>query len=248
MPQYILAAQEASILEASAPTAAQIEAAFRRVTLDATSSWVGPHPRVTRVIATGSLRAWITRAAWVLNVGDGQHLLQDFRDVIGGRPGTQVTPEVYAQAIADAVSSALQAQSTDWTPVAIAPYAPAVNGSLTTFWGNGQASVARTRDAFPTMGGRLDPDDNPVGPNTPDSRPSTVGEGLGGLIPGGPQGVAPLTDLLKTVAVVAVIGSVMYLAWPVLLSVRNRSDVRGARRTRDAARTAKYGSLEAPVG
>ncbi|NBO57158.1 MAG: hypothetical protein EBU84_21755 [Actinobacteria bacterium] len=54
-------------------------------------------------------------------------------------------------------------------------------------WESGELARTRTRDTFPVGAGRLDPEENPTGPDSRDRRPSTAGElfgeGLAGLAP-----------------------------------------------------------------
>lgn len=122
--------------------------------------WVGPAPRITRRINTGSaFEAWITQVTWLMDV-----------DEVTFAPGLRAN-------IAEQVASQLAHVSAAWTAPEVTTYSEALNGPLA-WWRSGDAARTRTALAFPTLGGRLDPDENPIGPDSRSTRPSTVGEGV----------------------------------------------------------------------
>lgn len=155
MPGSLVAyAEERSQLESSAPTAAAITEALRRVTFSP-GAWLGPAPRVTRVARIGV--GFLTRAAWVwqwttAHTDDAvANVLQDWcRQELGAMPGAAWTNSVYR-------------------------FTPALNGTLE-WWSSGQAAVTHTRDEFPVLAGRLDAEENPVGPTTNATHPTTAGD------------------------------------------------------------------------
>lgn len=154
-------AVERSVWQGNAPSRADINAAFDaamqsvRGAADTETRWVGPMgARIVRSYDTGALAANVTSAANVAQV-----------------PSADV-----ATRLRQALEARLAAVG-NWT-VAAADYSPAVNGSLD-FWTTGQYSITRTGDAFPELGGRFDAAQNPVGPDSRDTRNSTIGEGLG---------------------------------------------------------------------
>ena len=183
----LVVAEESSALIWNAPTYEAIRGALIAARLgDNTRSdgaWVGPGPRVTRVAQVGALRGFVTRVAWLYGVGDGVTI-----------PRTRLRDRVAAEL--DRVGS--------WSDVTVVDYAPAVNGSLE-WWLTGAASQTQTRDEFPTGSGRVDATENPIGPTTPETHPTSPAE-LGRAVSG------ELGEVGMCLAVVAFVGAVLYVA------------------------------------
>ena len=174
MAVIVVMAEERSAVAANAPTAAQITAAFERARLPGSERdrgrWLGPAPRVVRTAVIGE--RFGTFVTWV------------YVWPTDAPPGGWTTdaPAVGAlvQELVNNVARELRSVSGAWQPVEAVPYAPAVNGDLL-WWQLGEASVTRTRDAFPTEFGRLDAQENPRGPTTAATHPTSPGEALRGL-------------------------------------------------------------------
>ena len=210
---YVLSSTESSILEVDAPAAAAIRTALAGVAFT-NAEWVGPAARITRRTVVGALHGFLTTVAWVLQV-DG--------------PLTQAGADAAALANANLVVPALAGLSSDWSTLAVTPYAPAVNGPLD-WWQSGQASVTVTQDDFLTGAQRASvPDDNPVGPNSSAATPpaqtqaieatgAAVGTAVGSV-------AAPLeqatTNVLTLVAVGAAVVAVVVF-WPELTALLGR--------------------------
>lgn len=165
MPYVIVHATELSRLEPNAPSAQQIDAAFASVNLGGGNwgAWVGPRARVTRQAIIGS--GFQTDAAYLYGWPDNDFVTQHL--------------DYMRQQLLAQVQQALSASSSDWT-VNLEAFAPAVNGDVS-WWQSGQASITQTRTTFPTGGGRTDAAENPTGPTTPLTHPSTVGDIFHGL-------------------------------------------------------------------
>jgi len=169
----VVVGQERSAVAANAPTAEAIGSAFRRARLAgneaARGNWIGPAPRVTRTAQIGerfgTTAIWIY--AWPTDAPPGGWHLQP-------------PPRAVGQEIVNAVQRELEAISSGWQVVVATEYQPAVNGDLS-WWAAGEASVTRTRDEFPTGAARVDAADNPRGPTTAATHPSTPGQALGAL-------------------------------------------------------------------
>lgn len=163
MPAIVVQAREATITEPGASLATSIAENFRRAQLGSEANpnwgqWVGPAPRVTRRVQLGAPRAWQTTGAWLY-----------------AWPETQFAAQHQAymqQQLLDALRAHL---GSDWT-VTVAPYDPNVNGTLA--WWMSDAATTQTRDAFPTGAARLAADENPTGPTTRATHPTTAGEAL----------------------------------------------------------------------
>ena len=182
MPAVLITATERSLTAANAPTADAIQRAFSaaRIGVDG-SHWVGVGPRVTRQAGVPHL----TTTAAGLYVW----------------PSTVLVPPV--QALVDAVTRQLATVSSTWSPVTPYPYREAVNGPLT-WWESGEASVTRTRDNFPFNAGHLDAAENPVGPTSTATHPTTTSDAGGALLREG-------NDLLTTLAVLGAVAGGAYL-------------------------------------
>lgn len=188
MPAVIITATERSVLYANAPTAAQIEAALAPLAI-APGGWIGPHARITRTAMIGE-RFGTTFAA------------------LYAWPEASV-PDLEHAPVADLVrrvDAALADVSSGWQGARAIPYAPAVHGSVA-WWSNGQASITRTRDTFPTGSGRVDADENPIGPTTPETHPTTPGQVGSGA-------ANSLSDILTPLAWCIGLGSLVYFGAP----------------------------------
>jgi len=183
MPGVVITATERSTLSASAPSYDAITRALQaaRIGLDG-SNWIGP-PRVTRVAQPPAFRTTVAALyAW---------------------PSSVVVPPV--QALVDSVARQLRAQSSDWGPVTAYTHAPGAHGEVE-WWRSGQAAVTRTRDEFPTEAGRLDAQENPTGPTTNATHPTTVTGAVGDALGAG-------GSMLSTLLVVGVLAGGVYLVW-----------------------------------
>jgi hypothetical protein len=180
MPTVVVHGIDTSITSLGAPTYAQINDALSSIQLMGPAGdlggWVGPRPRVTRVIRTGAPRAWEVHFAWPYSWPDGGD---------DARVRAQLT---------NAVQRQLAPVSADWA-VTLEPYAPAVNGELT-WWSSGAGSVTQTGDIWPTAGGRLDAQENPIGPTTAATHPGTLAEAAGAAVGGATNFMKALLPLL----------------------------------------------------
>ena len=183
MPAVLVTATERSSLSNNAPSYNAIVRALQaaRIGIDG-SNWVGL-PRVTRVAQPPAFRTTVA--------------------ALYGWPSTLIVPPV--QALVDSVARQLRAQSSDWGEVTWQNYAPAAHGALE-WWRDGAASITRTRDEFPTEAGRLDAAENPTGPTTDATHPTTVAGAAG-------QALGAGGSLLSTLLVVGVLAGGVYLVW-----------------------------------
>lgn len=185
MPNVIVHAIESSILQANTPSAQQIDAALNAVNFGGGNwgGWVGPRARITRQAIIG--QSFQTHAAylyqWPDNAFTAAHI--DY---------------MRAQLLAQ-VQQMLQPTG-DWT-VTLEGYAPATNGSID-WWSSGNASITTTRDDFPTTTGRVDATENPTGPTTAATHPSTPGQVAAGIGSGLSSILSPVTLLVVAVAAV----------------------------------------------
>lgn len=162
MPVLFVLAEERSALAVNAPTVQGITAAFRRARLALADpnagDWIGPAPRVTRTAIVGERFA--TYAAW------------PFGWPAGG-PWSTAAPSV---ALRDELVARLQAElareGVGWQPVLTAPWSDTVNGPVA-WWSSGQAAVTQTAVEFPTGTGRLDATENPRGPTSDATHPTS---------------------------------------------------------------------------
>lgn len=160
MPVIVVIAEERSALLPNAPTATAITAAFRRARL-AEGDWIGPAPRITRTAVIGE--RFGTRATWI------------YGWPAGGPWDTRSPSGSLRDELVRRVTSELARAAAGWQPVLTAPWSAPVNGPLA-WWASGEASVTRTRDQFPTGTGRLDADEDPLGPTTAADHPTSPGE------------------------------------------------------------------------
>ena len=172
MAVVLIVAEETSFLVSNAPAAATAERAFRAARLAGAAAtrgdWIGPRARVTRTTDVGVPGGFTTSVAWV------------YGSPTGGPWQERPMLSALSEELRASVARELTAAGGRWTVRAV-PYASAVNGALS-WWQSGEASVARTRDEFATLAGRLDPPDNPTGPTSRATHPSTVGDHLGDAV------------------------------------------------------------------
>lgn len=174
---YLLLATERSELANSAPTRDQITAALRNVAdrsrrwTNADGSeryrsighWVGPGPRVTRVVELiGTGNAFRTRVAWIYGVEDAEE-----RAYLA----TTAAKQQFADNLARDAFAELEARAgrpnllrDNWT-VTVTGYAPAENGDPAWWESGGASRDAVWVDTFPPLVPPRLPDDNPSGPN-----------------------------------------------------------------------------------
>lgn len=164
MAVVLITAVERSALAVSAPEADAIARAFRAGRLGpraADGDWIGPAPRITRTATIGE--RFKTTTAWLYGLPAG--------------PPWQPRPMLreLAENLAARVTAELGRVTSGWEPARAVVWSEAVNGAVA-WWADGFAAVTRTRDEFPTGGGRFDASENPWGPTTAGTHPSTVGE------------------------------------------------------------------------
>ena len=202
MPAVIVAAEERSVFSPNAPTALEIERALAPLATDG-GSWLGPHARITRGAPMGE--RFPTRVAWV------------YAWPVSVAADLERAPVAALQA---RVVAALDNIARGWQGVRVTPYAPAVNGSLE-WWSSGTAANTQTRHTFPTGAGRLAPDENPIGPTTPETHVPTPGEILSGAGAGASDVFTPLAWCIG-------LGSLVYFGAPLLSMFRTRRRSRAA--------------------
>jgi len=169
MPVVVVHGVESSVTSWGSPTYTAINDALTTIELtnpttgEPLGGWVGPRPRVTRSIRELTGHAWITEVAWPYQ----------WPDAAG------VDPARVQRQVLDAVQRQLGSESSDWT-IRLEPYSETVNGPLS-WWQSGAASVTQTQEQPPTGGGRLDAPENPVGPTTAATHPTTAMDWFRGL-------------------------------------------------------------------
>jgi hypothetical protein len=189
MSVVIVTATERTRLEGNAPDADEIARALENARLDGAEygrgRWIGPGPRITRRAVPP---VYETRIAWVYA----------WPSPGPWRPGAP--QRELSEALRARVRQNLRWVSGDWGPVRVVPWAERLNGPLAA-WESGELAQTRTRTAFPTGAARLDPEENPIGPTTRDTRPSTLRDVPGDVI----SGALPLVAV--SLALVLVLGS-----------------------------------------
>lgn len=165
---YVITSQESTIWQPDAPTSAAIVNAFAQVPMPAGGvSWIDPGIRVTRWMVTGAGAANITNATRVISIDDPTQVTGD----------PNMTNDQAAAFMAAAVSAALATTSGDWAPATATPFSVA-NGALS-WWQTGQSDITQTRDQFPQLAGRLDQQENPIGPTVAGvTSPTTLGQAI----------------------------------------------------------------------
>lgn len=174
---------------------------------------VGPTPRIVRSTSVGSPTA-------------GFHT--DAAELIELNASSDATPDAIQaayQAVADTMTQQLQMSDSSWQYGMVTPWDAATNGSIA-WWDctagaspEDCASVTMTRDGILQGSGRLNPDENPVGPISvrPGVLPSLADSGL-------------LSWLLLVGGAVA-----LYVFWPLVMQAlggaRMQSEYVAARRS-----------------
>ena len=163
MPVLVVYSEELSRMDWNTPSAADINAAVRRVNMGGGNwgAWVGPSPRITRTAPVGT--GFITHVAAVYSIPDNAW--------------TQQHGAYIRARLVEAVTASLRQVSNDFSQATLSPFAVAINGPLS-WWTSGQAAVTQTRDEFPLIGGRLDPNENPIGPTSAATHPGTASDAL----------------------------------------------------------------------
>jgi hypothetical protein len=221
-----------SELESTAgPDADTIEAAFRRVqTADNTAPavarplnlgrWVGPRPRVTRVM---DLRRSVTRAAWLLDLPPWITPTNDEE-----RRLVQRAENDRNERTIDQTWENLRRMTGEggWVRPSLIPHDPRVHGPVS-WWTTPEASTTRTRDGWDRnqiIGGGVN--ENPIGPNVvtgSDGRPLPTTPPPTQI----PQVGEQAASAMRSLATIAVVGGVLYVAGPALRALFSGS---GARR------------------
>lgn len=188
--------EERSVLSGNAPTAAEIAQSFNDGLTVAQANvsglrWVNPRPRVTRIMITGAARANVTRAVGLLEIN---------KDV----PADQAAQ--IAVGVGGSVFLKLTLQSSDWSSANVQPYNAGINGPLA-WWAcvdqSQCASVTLTENQFPELAGRLQADENPIGPTTALTHPETLGNAAQNIT----SGVSSIMPVL-----IAITGLVLLVA------------------------------------
>jgi len=197
VPGVIVTSSEFSVFEANVPTAASIATAYRQYTPRRNrilGQWIGPAPRVTRKSVIGGFE---TDASWLYAWPDTDYTTQNL-----------VTLK---QNLHDQVRDGLQELSSAWSDPAIIPFSEALHGSVN-WWASGQAAQTQTREVPATGIARItDAVENPVGPTTNDTHPTTLPQAVG--------------DIFKSPVTWVVIGGVALLvAWPYVKPFLARAD------------------------
>lgn len=158
MSHYTVHASERSIFQYNQPTAEAIEEALRAAVRGLPGAWVGPLARVTRRAIVGD--GFFTFVTWVFEAGA---VAGDAAALLRGR-----------------VDAALREVSSDFSPSSVWQFSETANGPLAWWQSGGAANDARSRYAAPTLTGRLDTDDNPIGPTASANSPTSPSDLLGG--------------------------------------------------------------------
>lgn len=186
MPAVLVHAEERSIVNANAPTSLEIANALRGVARDG-GQWIGPTPRVTRRLNPGEMRGAVTHAAWVMGWPDN---------------GTDPVTDGRVQRLRTAVQAALDDVAMGWQPVEVIPYSVALHGPLS-WWNSGEAAITQTQDQWPELGGRFDAAENPIGPTTALTHPTTVRDQAA-------RATSGLGEILTPLVIVASLGLGVY--------------------------------------
>lgn len=157
------------------PSANEILSAFTKYTPRtnrALGYWVGVAPRITRRPQTGYFE---TTVAWLYAWDDTAYTRQNWAALKERiRSAVQDGLDELSYAESPLVESPL-AGATGWVSLQMPDYSPAINGPVT-WWQSGEAARTRTRDEAPTGFGRLDVPENPVGPTSAETHPTTLTE------------------------------------------------------------------------
>lgn len=216
VPQYhvvVISAEERSALLPNAPSYADITTAMRSARLgprEEDGNWIGGGPRVTRTATIGE--RFGTFATWLY----GFPATGPWNPTVG-----PLQPEL-VETLRNNVQTRLGAVTTGWQPVRALTYVPTVNGD-TTWWSSGQAAITRTRDEFPTGTGRLDATENPLGPTTDATHPTSPGQAAH-------DAANATTSMLPWIVGIAAVGGGVYLAVNYMQWDSTRSILAGPKR------------------
>ena len=150
------------------PTYVQLRAAFTNARLSGADdrqrgNWIGPGPRVTRADDSAPV-SYKVSAAWV------------YQFPTTGASTNALIADLAANVLRE-MGSLATLSSAGWH-VHVSPYNAGVNGPLSwwacTAGGDDCAQVTRTRDTQTIPGVLTDADENPIGPTTARTHPSTA--------------------------------------------------------------------------
>lgn len=201
---YTLVAMETSHLGAAMPSEPDIVAAINRISMAGRGVTV-----VARLVGVPR----ITRAHDVLFGSDFRTFVTIVIETDTITHAREIANNMYAEL--DHISD-----FQNWSQVGLTPFKPAVNGTLQS-WEDGSASITQTATNDPST---LAIVENPVGPTTPATHPGSIGQNLANELDPIGRSVEKLTSLLTVVGVIGGGVALLYFAWPVLSSVRKRSD------------------------
>lgn len=166
MAASVIVARWSNIAEVSMPTADQIADAFSRSQLGPRpddGGFVGPSPRITRTAPLGSFQ---TVAAWVYTWPRYD-------------PASPPSDRAPLRELVELLRAAV-ARNTGADSVTVERYTARRNGALS-WWASGEAAITRTRDVAPSLAGRFDAPENPIGPTTDATHPTTVADAARGI-------------------------------------------------------------------
>lgn len=185
------------------PRATAVAAAMRKYTPQRNpvlGQWVGPSPRVTRKPVLGGFE---TDVAWLYAWPDTDYSLQNL--------------PVLKRNLHDQVKDGVKEMGWTWSDPVLIPYSATVHGSAN-WWATGQASQTHTRDESATGIARLDTPENPVGPTTDDTHPTTLVQGAQAVGRG-------IGDLFNSPIVWVIAGGVLlFMAYPYVKPFLARAD------------------------
>jgi hypothetical protein len=159
----------------NAPTAAEIDAAFRGVDLGTWGRWLGPGPRIVRHVydvsnAPSGSYGLYTYAVQPFELSDAMqshatYVLRQLLEALDAQLDASRPRSVWGSSLA-------------WEPSTVAVFDEARNGPAS-FWTSGQARTTQTRDAQERafLSFVLSNRENPIGPRT--TAPTTTGQGSG---------------------------------------------------------------------
>lgn len=196
----VISAEERSALIGNGPSYTAITAAMREARLgqrEADGNWIGTGPRVTRTATIGE--RFGTFATW----------LYGFPASGPWNPTTTALPSETVELLRSNVQAKLNDLTIGWQPVRALAYNPAINGPIS-WWtetrpASPAASITRTRDIFPTEFGRLDDAENPLGPTTSLTHPTSPGQAARDAAKGA-------SDILPWILGIAAVGGGVYVA------------------------------------
>lgn len=184
----------------NAPTYGAATAALDAI--QAPGQWIG----APRVVRSANNAAWHIARLW--DFGDAAAAAGDAALVVGLR---------------DRVLDAMHTlDDSDGWEVDVAKLDPGTHGDVG-WWQTGAAAVTRTRDEFPQLAARFDPDENPTGPTSAATQPRAPLDGTGAAAQAQTGKAA-----LWAVALVAIAGG--GALWAASRSQTVRIDVSGAKR------------------